>query len=123
MAEFDYALTLEEDYEGRSMMMKVDPEELPGDSRDATENVCLELFTEEDEANCYSIDSGGDDDDSTSSGMVVSGMVFSLFAFLAACGFGAAILMELKKRNSGDATASTGSTATKNAMHSGTEKL
>mmetsp|Transcript_2098 Transcript_2098/g.3967 ORF Transcript_2098/g.3967 Transcript_2098/m.3967 type:complete len:354 (-) Transcript_2098:87-1148(-) len=123
MAEFDYALTLEEDYEGHSMMMKVDPEELPGDSRDATENVCLELFTEEDETNCYSIDSGGDDDDNVSAGVVVSGMVFSVFAFLAACGFGAAILMELRKRGGGGASASSGTAATKNAMHSGTEKL
>ena len=97
MADFNFNDASDPDLEGLDLMVKVDRQTLPDDSRDADGNVCLELFTLDAENACFAVGSEDDDDD-IAAAIGVSGMVFSVLGFVVATGFGIAILSEVRKR-------------------------
>ena len=120
LAEFNYSFSLDPDYQGQSMMEKVDPSTLPSDSRSAVENVCLELFTVDDENTCFGNFNSdtAEDDDSVESAVGVSSMVFSVFGFVAILIIGMLILVEVRKINSAAPTTQAGAASTTtNELH------
>jgi hypothetical protein len=117
MADFDYTTVSDPDMEGQELMEKVDPSTLPIDAQDADENVCLELFTLDAEAACFSNMNAlsEDDDDNVAAGISMSAMTFSVFSFIATIVFGILILVEVRKRNA--PVEATSTTSTTNELH------
>lgn len=98
LADFDYNDSTDPDLEGHALMEKVDPLTLPSDSRDASENVCYELFTVNDENTCfgyYSDTTAQDDDAEVAIG--TSSLIFSLLGFIAVVLLGILTLVEVRK--------------------------